>query len=388
MASRLLAALAGVILVGATLVAVPSPALDVPGVALFGLASALVCCVGAALPGGDVADGDEAIMVAALLVLEPAEAALAATAGGIVSLVLHESGPLSGLMRMLRRPLLVVALIALRHAMPVSFNHEPGVLLPMAVLGLLYALGDVVFMAAILAPRRGQSPARLAVSILVIAGSMYLAQVSIGLVTAGLYPVLGGTVVVVMTTLVLIMRHSFNSYMRIRTAYRKVIEVLAAASERLIPHKRGHAERVALLALKMGKALGVRGKNLDTLNYAALLHDIGDVDTTSQHVPQRGFWNRSAQIVSTIPFLQAAAPIIELVHNPSGSPLGEASQTSAEIIRLASWLDDQMCARRASTTEEQAKQACPGVGSHVLRAAAKSIPEAQLAPLSGESPIA
>ncbi len=50
----------------------------------------------------------------------------------------------------------------------------------------------------------------------------------------------------------------------------------------------GHSVRVMEYAVAIGKALGLSGKNIETLKMAGLLHDIGKVDTCASVLEKQG----------------------------------------------------------------------------------------------------
>ncbi|MEU3302799.1 metal-dependent phosphohydrolase [Streptomyces sp. NPDC006678] len=70
---------------------------------------------------------------------------------------------------------------------------------------------------------------------------------------------------------------SFRRYAAVRTTYRQTIASLARATEiaGYTPH--GHAHRVAALSTAVGRELGLSGPELTVLEYAALMHDIGQL---------------------------------------------------------------------------------------------------------------
>ncbi|MDX3852567.1 HD-GYP domain-containing protein [Streptomyces sp. AK02-01A] len=70
---------------------------------------------------------------------------------------------------------------------------------------------------------------------------------------------------------------SFRRYAAVRTTYRQTIASLARATEiaGYTPH--GHARRVAELSRAVGRELGLSGSELTVLEYAALMHDIGQL---------------------------------------------------------------------------------------------------------------
>ncbi|MEV7957369.1 metal-dependent phosphohydrolase [Streptomyces sp. NPDC088141] len=70
---------------------------------------------------------------------------------------------------------------------------------------------------------------------------------------------------------------SFRRFVAVRTTYRQTITSLARSTEiaGYTPH--GHARRVATLCTAVGRELGLSGHELTVLEYAALMHDIGQL---------------------------------------------------------------------------------------------------------------
>ncbi|MFD0307320.1 HD-GYP domain-containing protein [Streptomyces sp. NPDC127119] len=70
---------------------------------------------------------------------------------------------------------------------------------------------------------------------------------------------------------------SFRRYAAVRTTYRQTIASLARATEIAGYTPAGHARRVAALSRAVGRELGLSGPELTVLEYAALMHDIGQL---------------------------------------------------------------------------------------------------------------
>jgi len=70
---------------------------------------------------------------------------------------------------------------------------------------------------------------------------------------------------------------SFRRYAAVRTVYRQTIASLARATEIAGYTPAGHAHRVAALSRAVGRELGLREPELTVLEYAALMHDIGQL---------------------------------------------------------------------------------------------------------------
>ncbi|SOD83875.1 HD-GYP domain-containing protein [Streptomyces sp. Ag109_G2-15] len=70
---------------------------------------------------------------------------------------------------------------------------------------------------------------------------------------------------------------SVRRYAAVRATYRQTIASLARATEIAGYTPTGHARRVAALSLAVGRDLGLSGTGLTVLEYAALMHDIGQL---------------------------------------------------------------------------------------------------------------
>jgi hypothetical protein len=75
----------------------------------------------------------------------------------------------------------------------------------------------------------------------------------------------------------LLVQLSFRRVRATRTAYRQTITSLARATEVAGYTRPGHARRVAALSCAVGRDLGLSGRELTVLEYAALLHDTGQL---------------------------------------------------------------------------------------------------------------
>lgn len=70
---------------------------------------------------------------------------------------------------------------------------------------------------------------------------------------------------------------SFRRYAAVRVTYRQTIASLARATEIAGYTPAGHARRVAVLSQAVGRELGLSEPDLTVLEYAALMHDIGQL---------------------------------------------------------------------------------------------------------------
>ncbi|WLQ36184.1 metal-dependent phosphohydrolase [Streptomyces castrisilvae] len=97
------------------------------------------------------------------------------------------------------------------------------------------------------------------------------AVMALGVAAAGLWALPVLCVPLLLTQL------SFRRFTAVRTTYRQTIASLARSTEiaGYTPH--GHARRVAELCTAVGREMGLSGPELTVLEYAALMHDIGQL---------------------------------------------------------------------------------------------------------------
>ncbi len=124
---------------------------------------------------------------------------------------------------------------------------------------------------------------------------------------------------------------------KMKAAYLRSISVLAAAVETKDSGTIGHAHRVAEMTKAIAKSLGISGKELERIEYAALLRDIGKANVPHAILNKVGAlteeeWdivkNHSvlgADMVEAVPFLADCAPYVRHHHehwDGTGYPKG------------------------------------------------------------------
>lgn len=146
--------------------------------------------------------------------------------------------------------------------------------------------------------------------------------------------------------------HRTELFSQIERAYLQTVLALANAVEAKDTYTADHAERLAEMAIKIGRALGMTAHELEDLRYGAILHDIGKIgirdavlqkpgklDLTEwsemQHHPEMG-----ERILSPVPRLAGAACIVRHHHerfDGGGYPdmlAGEAIPLGARILTV------------------------------------------------------
>ena len=79
----------------------------------------------------------------------------------------------------------------------------------------------------------------------------------------------------------------------LRISFDSAIRTLSATVDAKHALTAGHSERVAELSVRIAKELGLNGYRLETLRYAALLHDIGKIGISDEILLKNGPFNDS-----------------------------------------------------------------------------------------------
>lgn len=69
------------------------------------------------------------------------------------------------------------------------------------------------------------------------------------------------------------------SYKELKEVYERIVESFAYAIDAKSPWTKGHSSRVANYAIEIAKAMEMKGKDIEALKIAGLLHDIGKIGT-------------------------------------------------------------------------------------------------------------
>lgn len=156
-------------------------------------------------------------------------------------------------------------------------GHGPAFAVVIVALLVLTALCDAVLAAAMAHARtrwpfgpllRDELRAMLGIGSAVCATGAVMA---LAVAVAGLWALPVFSLPLLLTQL------SFGRYAAVRTTYRQTITSLARSTEIAGYTPQGHARRVAALSRAVGRELGLSEPDLAVLEYAALMHDIGQL---------------------------------------------------------------------------------------------------------------
>ena len=105
----------------------------------------------------------------------------------------------------------------------------------------------------------------------------YLAEAPMGFLMAIVYVEVEIIGILLFFLPLLLARRSFELYTKMRKVYLDTIRALAAAIDAKDPYTKGHSERVAKMSLIIAQELNLSGREIENIEYTALLHDIGKI---------------------------------------------------------------------------------------------------------------
>jgi putative nucleotidyltransferase with HDIG domain len=159
-------------------------------------------------------------------------------------------------------------------------------------------------------------------------------------------------------------------------AYRSTLKALTVALETRDSETHGHSQRVVSFSLRLGRELGLEAEEMRSLEFGAMLHDIGKIGvpdailrkpsslTDEEWVTMRQHPVHGQQILSNIEFLEGAARVVAQHHEKwdgSGYPMslrGEQIDRNARIFAVADAFDAMISDRvyRAGRSYEAAAE--------------------------------
>lgn len=146
---------------------------------------------------------------------------------------------------------------------------------------------------------------------------------------------------------------AFRRYADVRSTYLQTIQSLSRVTEVAGYTEEGHSRRVSQLALAVGRDLAMPERELLDLQYAALMHDIGQLSLTDP-IPggatvlaaaddQRRIARRGGEVIRQTGVLDTVAMLVERQAEPCRWPDGSQNPLvplGSRIIRVVNAYDD------------------------------------------------
>jgi len=163
--------------------------------------------------------------------------------------------------------------------------------------------------------------------------------------------VMGLTALLVFTAPILVTQFAFRKYAGIRNTYLQTVRALSRVTEVGGYVETGHSRRVSRLAVAMGRELGMAEKELLDLEYAALMHDIGQL-SLGDPIPggatvlaspgeQQRIAELGAAVIEQTRVLPQVANLVRRQTEPyRGEPGDQPPPLASRIIKVGNAYDD------------------------------------------------
>jgi hypothetical protein len=234
-------------------------------------------------------------------------------------------------------------------------DHRWLVAIVMLVVGTVAMIVDLALEAAVRAGRDHAPVVRSVIDELRSSGGLATALVASGALIALAEFAVGVSALPLFLFPLVLTYFAVQRYASIRTTYRQTIGALSSLTDRAGYTRTSHAQRVADLAVAVGRDMGMGQRELTDLEYAALLHDLGQValrapipeGATVMAAPadQQRIAHDGAEIVRTTGVLDNVAAILEAQTTPYRQvrEFGQDLPMASRIIKVANAYDD-LCA--------------------------------------------
>jgi putative nucleotidyltransferase with HDIG domain len=182
----------------------------------------------------------------------------------------------------------------------------------------------------------------------------YLAEAPMGFLMAIVYVEVGIIGILLFFLPLLLARRSFELYTKMRKVYLDTIRALAAAIDAKDPYTKGHSERVAETSVVLAQELNLSDKDIENIEYTALLHDIGKIGISDNILGKNGSLTNKefdkikehtvmgAKIIEPVDFLKNSYKAIYHHHeryNGKGYPDGIKSEDIPILARIIAVAD-------------------------------------------------
>jgi putative nucleotidyltransferase with HDIG domain len=258
-------------------------------------------------------------------------------------------------------------------------------LIALLTCGVVYFLCNSVFVSTVIGLTTGPSIWRTWQRTFLNGILHHLSFIALGTLVAVVYLSAGPVGLVLFGIPFLVARHSFQLYIEIRNDLKDFVRALAEVLEEIDPYTRQHSARVSEYSVRLARGLRMTEREVDEIEYAALVHDLGKIGPHHQHILQkpgslsheeqrtlRGHPAAGAEIVEKVRALRRAAQIVRSHHerpDGKGYPYGLMSRDvplGARILNVADAFDAMTSDRpyrRALSVDSALRELRQGAGT-------------------------
>lgn len=233
-------------------------------------------------------------------------------------------------------PLLILT-VGLAGLVYQSFGPEwtsldsPRFLVPLLFCGIVYYIVNTASISAVIGFSDGKNPFRIWQQNYMWNFFHILAFLPVAAIIALVYLKAGMWTIALFVAPLFLARYTFQLYVDMKEAHMNTVAALTSALDANDPYTHGHSYRVSQYAMRLGRAMGLSSKDLDILEYSALLHDIGKIAIKKEVLHKAGRLTEEefrslkahpttgADIVENLRFLKEAAVLVRHHHEqPDG----------------------------------------------------------------------
>jgi len=145
-----------------------------------------------------------------------------------------------------------------------------------------------------------------------------------------------------------------RTYEQLRIRYLDTVEALRVAVDAKDFYTRGHSDRVAFYAVKLGREIGLSTEDLELLRISGIFHDVGKISTADDILAKSDSLSideyeeikkhplKGAQILSAVSMFKQVAPIVQCHHeriDGKGYPVGLKGDQIPFLSRIIAVVD-------------------------------------------------
>ena len=260
--------------------------------------------------------------------------------------------------------------------------HDLG---PLSACGMAYFLTNAALVSTVIGLSEGPNPYRVWQRNFQQGILHHVSFIALGALVTVTYLGVGSWGLGLFAIPALVARHSFRLYVEIRSDLKDFVRALSEVLEEVDPYTRHHSVRVSQYAVRIARGLGLAEREVEEIEYAALVHDLGKIGPQHQHIIRKaGSLSRDeqrtlrahpaagAEIVSKVRALRRASEIVRSHHerpDGKGYPVGLSARdvpVGARILNVADAFDAMTSDRpyrRALSVDAALKELGRGAGT-------------------------
>jgi len=171
---------------------------------------------------------------------------------------------------------------------PSSFQFDWKSLMIYLIVACVFLVINVTIVSIALGIMFGKSPWSIWIGNIRWSVPNFMALIPLGFLMTLIFNNYGPLGLLLIFVPLLVSRHSFQLYIDMRENYLNTVEALVQALEAKDTYTSGHSARVGKLAVAMAEEIGMSEEKIESLKYAAVLHDVGKIGVSEMILNKEG----------------------------------------------------------------------------------------------------